>query len=337
MLAWFGVLAGTSKIGSGAPPPESSPRDDRAMANRPWTSRVAVPIFCLAIMLACGSPLAPVKAPKPSEGLREALAPLNKPMPPTAPGDWLAANHEHGQTFEEYRASSPERALSPRRVLYVVQLGPMSEGQGEAFSAVADFLGIFYDLPVKHLDPIPESAVPADAVHESRRGSRQFQTGPLLEDLLPQRVPSNAAALLAFTATDLWPGPGWNYVFGQATWRQRVGVFSFCRLFQGPFGKERGLRRALAISAHEVGHLFGMRHCTKWLCLMNGCNSLSELDRHPLWLCPECLMKLTLATGADKESHCRRLEAFCKERGLSEEARFYGREAEVIAAWEHSR
>jgi len=34
---------------------------------------------------------------------------------------------------------------------------------------------------------------------------------------------------IAFTASDLWPGPGWNFVFGLASLRERVGVWSIHR------------------------------------------------------------------------------------------------------------
>ena len=35
--------------------------------------------------------------------------------------------------------------------------------------------------------------------------------------------------MLAITAFDLWPGPGWNFVFGQASLTERVGVWSMAR------------------------------------------------------------------------------------------------------------
>ena len=297
----------------------------------------AAALACLLLSSACGSSPAPAKTPPGYDSLRHALEPLHSRMPPVAAGDWLAAHSEPGQTFEQYLASAPPTANPARRVLYVVQIGDLSKEQDEAFAAVADFLGRFYALPVRRLAPLPESVVPESARHESQWGVKQFRTGPILRDVLSPRVPPDAAGLLGFTATDLWPGEGWNFVFGQATWSQRAGLFSFCRLFAGKWGAERGLRRALAMSTHEVGHLFGMRHCTEWLCLMNGCNSLEELDRHPLWLCPDCLMKLSVASGADKEKHCRGLAGFCKERGLSKETEFYEREAAVIAGYEQSR
>lgn len=42
---------------------------------------------------------------------------------------------------------------------------------------------------------------------------------------------------------------------------------------------------------------------------MAGVNSLAESDRHPLWLCPECLAKLSWATGSSPGEHLRRVRA----------------------------
>lgn len=35
--------------------------------------------------------------------------------------------------------------------------------------------------------------------------------------------------MIAFTNADLWPGEGWNYVFGQASLADHVGVWSIHR------------------------------------------------------------------------------------------------------------
>ena len=41
------------------------------------------------------------------------------------------------------------------------------------------------------------------------------------------------------------------------------------------------------VIAHETGHMFSMRHCTKYECLMSGTNHLNETDRRPIDACPE--------------------------------------------------
>jgi len=41
--------------------------------------------------------------------------------------------------------------------------------------------------------------------------------------------PSDAYAMLAVTMTDFYPKESWNYVFGHASLKRWVGVFSFAR------------------------------------------------------------------------------------------------------------
>ena len=47
---------------------------------------------------------------------------------------------------------------------------------------------------------------------------------------------------------------------------------------------------------HEIGHMFGVKHCVYYNCAMNGSNHLQESDRRTEHLCPVCLRKLQVLT-----------------------------------------
>jgi archaemetzincin len=54
----------------------------------------------------------------------------------------------------------------------------------------------------------------------------------LCEDVLNYMktcVPKDAYCVMGITLKDLYPGPSWNYVYGWATYRARVAIFSFVR------------------------------------------------------------------------------------------------------------
>lgn len=69
--------------------------------------------------------------------------------------------------------------------------------------------------------------------------------------------------------------------------------------------------RACAVMCHEIGHLFNLRHCVFYYCLMNGSNSLEEAKRKPFQLCPICLRKLMLGLKGEPREWLKRLvEAF---------------------------
>src|SRR6185295_8773140 len=78
--------------------------------------------------------------------------------------------------------------------------------------------------------PVSLEQIPADAQRVPYEGARQqLLTTHLLERLLPQHRTTSDAAVLGLTAIDLWAGPGWNFVFGQASLKERVGVWSMAR------------------------------------------------------------------------------------------------------------
>ncbi len=298
-------------------------------------------LLCCATYLACSAP--PAKAP-PHVALtvRAALEPLHEKLPPPKAGDWLAAHAEPGQSFVQYVASCPLRAIGSRRTLYVAEVGRFPTDQRQVVGEVRLFLAAHFGLPVREATPVAmdEGAMPDGTWRTGPLGTRQWLTTYLMDERLKARVPPDAAALLGFTVVDLWPGMGWNFVFGQASLRDRIGVYSLARLC--PLHPEEGtdrvcLLRALKLASHEAGHMFGFLHCTAFRCGMNGSNSLDELDRNPLELCPECLAKLTYATGVDKLERFKTLEAFARKRGLDAEADLYRRSATALEALSPTR
>ena len=64
--------------------------------------------------------------------------------------------------------------------------------------------------------------------------------------------------------------------------------------------------------------MLSMFHCTAYKCLMNGSNSLSELDREPEWLCPVCLKKLQWNVGLDVRAHYQQQRALFESAGFRE-------------------
>jgi archaemetzincin len=147
-----------------------------------------------------------------------------------------------------------------------------------------------------------------------------------MTEVLRPTLPADAAALIGFTSSDLFPDETMNYVFGQANLRERVGVWSLYWLGR-PDESDADFRftllRTLKIAAHETGHMFSIQHCTKYECVMNGTNSLNETDRRPLDACPECMAKLCWAAGADPRERYARLADFCAQGGLTAEQRFF--------------
>ena len=87
-------------------------------------------------------------------------------------------------------------------------------------------------------------------------------------------------------------------MFGQANADSGTGVFSFARYNDSPT-PEDFLRRCVQVLCHEVGHIFRIKHCVWWACVMNGSNGDWESKDRPLALCPTDLAKLHESLGFD--------------------------------------
>jgi archaemetzincin len=255
------------------------------------------------------------------------LLPLHARLGTPAPGEWLAEHPEPGQTYWQYVRSNPVRPDRKRRTIYVQPLGEFTAGQRKVVALTAEYMRDYFNLPVKIRDDLPLSLIPAGArrKHPTWKVDQVLSTY-VLESVLAPRLPDDAVAYIAFTGSDLWPGEGWNFVFGQASLGDRVGVWSICR-FGDPDRSEAAfklcLHRTLKLATHETGHMFSMAHCTLCQCNMCGSNHLEEADRRPSWLCPNCLAKLCWATRTDPRVRFERLAAFSKAHGLKREQQFY--------------
>jgi archaemetzincin len=292
--------------------------------------------LCGVAVIGCARPARAGEASR-SSGLPapfNKLLPLHTRLDKPAPGEWLAEHPERGQTYLQYVRSNPVRPDRKRRMIYVQPLGDFTEAQRKVVAVTAEYLRHFFNLRVKTRDDLPLSLIPAAArrKHPTWKVDQILSTY-VLEKVLAPRLPQDAVAYLAFTASDLWPGEGWNFVFGQASLSDRVGVWSFNR-FGDPGESDAAfhlcLRRTMALATHETGHMFSMAHCTLYQCNMCGSNHLEEADRRPMWLCPHCLAKLCWATSSDPREHFQRLAAFFKAQGFKEEQAFYEKSLAAI-------
>ena len=300
-------------------------------------------IFALAA-IACSDTKTPANADAPKHGSsvellkkqRDAVVRFYQPMH-VEEGDWLDSQHEPGQTFEEYIASNPTLPTAARRTIYIQPIGKFTQPQRNAIQLTADYMRAFYDLPVKLNSDRQIGSVPAELKREiGHPKNLQIRTTYFLDDVLPELIPADAAALIAFTNVDLYPSDTWHFVFGQASLEKRVGVWSLFRLSDPASEKrnsaDRLLTRTLKISMHEVGHMFGMRHCTKYECLMSGTNHLAETDRRPLDNCPECMAKVAWAMNYDPKERYKNLAAFWRKNKNSSEEKRMREMANAVAA-----
>ena len=141
--------------------------------------------------------------------------------------DWLALVKERGQPYRRYVEGHPVRAQPGERLAFL-PVGPFGPIQKGVFDKTVAFARIWFELDVHVVEGKP---LPKSGWHRQRAWGKQYETKYFLDHLLPNHMPKNTVCFFAVTIADLYPGPGWNFVFGEASLRRRVGVWSLARYF----------------------------------------------------------------------------------------------------------
>lgn len=244
--------------------------------------------------------------------------------------DWIASQPEEPQDFVSfYRDPYRKTPISSQKTIYIQTIGSFGDA-GAQTEQYVEWLreycqAFFYGLNVKLLPAVSVAQTGGSFRVNSNSHNLQILTGDLLR-FLGNRKPENAFCIVGITMIDLYPKDSWNFVFGQASLSNGMGVFSFARYddnfytrsYAGRLKKQLKLKkgdysvfdgyytppmsstlllRSRKTMTHEIGHMFGIKHC-QWLnCVMQGSNHLEESDRRPLDMCPICLRKLQAAIG----------------------------------------
>ncbi len=209
---------------------------------------------------------------------------------PIQPGDWLDRFPEGGQTFSQYvqlRNRLPLRDVY--QTIYVQPLGDFDETQQRLVAQTTEFIGHFFGMPVQLLETRSLGDIPETA-RRMRNDEEQVLTTWIINDVLKPQRPKDAVAVIGLVTGDLWSGD-LNWVFGAASFTERVGVWSLHRNgdpHRGDDAYRLCLRRTLKTAVHETGHMLGIPHCVAFECCMNGSRSREESDRQPLEFCSEC-------------------------------------------------
>ncbi|XP_070707779.1 archaemetzincin-2 [Pempheris klunzingeri] len=262
--------------------------------------------------------------------------------------DWISAHPEEPQDFESfYRDPYRKSPSASHSTIYVQTIGSFGEAGPQTYQYVEwlrDYCqAFFYGLSVKLLPPVTVAETGCSFRVNSDSHNLQILTGDLLR-FLSNRKPKDAFCIVGITMIDLYPKDSWNFVFGQASLSMGMGVFSFARyddnfysrsyagtlkkrlqLKQGDYSVFSGyytppinstlLLRSCKTMTHEIGHMFGIKHC-QWLnCVMQGSNHLEESDHRPLDFCPICLRKLQVAVGFKIAERYKALLRWMEDQG----------------------
>lgn len=135
----------------------------------------------------------------------------------------------------------------------------------------------------------PQEAVPESAYDASRD---QYLAGAVLNDIHNRLVlDTRIDNVLIVTEADLY-APDMNFVFGLADKAKSTGIISLKRLHNEFYGLKPGskllLDRAVKEAIHELGHIWGLGHCSNPKCAMYFSNSVEDTDKKKDAFCRTC-------------------------------------------------
>ena len=231
-------------------------------------------------------------------------------------GSWRSIYREEPQTLEDYLQEAKNIKSEANNTIYIQPLGEMNVTYTAVLKKMCEYAEIFFNCKTIILEQKPLF----ENCYVESRG--QYNASSLTRWLVYSYKPDDTIAIIGITNVDLYSGT-LNFVFGQGSLQDGAGVYSLRRL--ETTDETLFLRRSIGLMSHEMGHIFSIKHCVFYKCLMNGANSLAESDSQPLHLCPIDLEKLKCNVKFDTVEWYKKLMAFYKENNLQKEAEWVER------------
>jgi archaemetzincin len=119
---------------------------------------------------------------------------------------------------------------------------------------------------------------------------KQYHSTKILKEMLDE-LPPDATKMIGITSPDLFI-PILTFVFGEAQLDGNVGIVSLARLHQEFYGlpPQQALlqRRLIKEMKHELGHTFGLVHCSLRGCVMSMATNIADVDAKGSFFCEGC-------------------------------------------------
>jgi archaemetzincin len=127
--------------------------------------------------------------------------------------------------------------------------------------------------------------------------SRRQYNGTSLLKKIDDDIAAEQAKTIALFRVDLFI-PILTYIFGQAYLNGRSGIVSVYRLSNERYGIKADAKlltdRCSKEVIHELGHMFGLIHCSDPVCVMRSSTYVEDIDQKSQSFCLRCREELRL-------------------------------------------
>lgn len=180
-----------------------------------------------------------------------------------------------------YLRKNAQRSLTIMPYIYIV---PIAAPAAHWLAPLERALAACFSLPVRRM----HCAIDLEQTFDPGRG--QYNSSQILLQLI-RKAPPDTAKILGVAAVDLFV-PILTYVFGEA---QLGGIGALVsthrlnsRLYGLPDNEPLLHERLIKESIHELGHTFGLLHCTTPGCALNASTYVEDIDQKSDRICDAC-------------------------------------------------
>jgi len=185
------------------------------------------------------------------------------------------------------------------RCIYILPIGSIHQ---PILRTVAQEITLRFNCRCKI---IPSLEAPSYAFEPDRE---QYSSGKILKQILNNEtlcsLLKGTVKILGIVDVDLCT-PILTFVFGEAQLGGKAATVSLCRLRQEFYGLPPDpkllLERAKKEALHELGHTFGLVHCSDPKCVMYFSNSVRNIDVKTDSFCRSCSMLLCENKQSERE------------------------------------
>ena len=171
---------------------------------------------------------------------------LHKKLPEPKPGDWRFEHQEKKQSVSDFKTQFHQIHQPGLKTIYVQPIGEFDSLEMNHIEETSEYIKVFFGINTSLLETIDDSIIPKSA-RRIRYDHEQLQSRYILHEILKPNLPDDGVALFSITKKDLYPIKGWNFIFGQASPTQQVGIAFIHRL--NPENNQNHLRRRLIRTA----------------------------------------------------------------------------------------